>query len=79
MYEPAEARVAEIEATARLYRRGQDSSGGDLVAYQQHHSQQGVGGWSRTRWIVLAAVLLAVAVAVILALTYSGGGSGSGY
>ncbi len=49
------------------------------MAYQQHHSQQGVGGWSRTRWIVLAAVLLAVAVAVILALTYSGGGSGSGY
>jgi hypothetical protein len=79
MCEPAEARVPEIEATARPYGRGQDSSGGDVVAYQQHHSQQGVGSWSRTRWIVLAAVVLAVAVAVILALTYSGGGGGAGY
>jgi hypothetical protein len=51
----------------------------NVVAYQQRTQQGGVGGWSRTRWIVLAAVLVAVAVAFILALTYSGGGSGSGY
>lgn len=50
------------------------------MAYQQHHTHQhGLAGWSRTRWIVLAAVLVAVALAVILVLTYSGGGGGGGY
>jgi hypothetical protein len=51
------------------------------VAYQQHHTpQHSAGGWSRTRWIVLAAVLVALAVAVVLMLAYSGGGGGgAGY
>jgi hypothetical protein len=49
------------------------------VAYQQHTQQRSAGGWSRTRWIVLAAVLLAVALGVILVLTYSGGSGGGGY
>ena len=80
MCEPANAREAEIEATARPRGRGQSSSGGDVVAYQQHPAQRhGVGGWSRTRWIVLAALLVAVAVAIILALSYSGGSGGGGY
>jgi hypothetical protein len=35
-------------------------------------------GWSRTRWFLLAGVLVAVAVAVILVLVYSGGGSSGG-
>ena len=49
------------------------------MAYQQHHTEQhGVGGWTRTRWVVLGVVLAAVAVAVILVLAYSGGGGGGG-
>jgi hypothetical protein len=35
-------------------------------------------GWSRTRWLLVTGVLLAIAVAVILVLVYSGGGSGGG-
>ena len=37
----------------------------------------GLRSWSRTRWIVICAVLLAIAVAVVLILLYSGGGSGA--
>jgi hypothetical protein len=43
-----------------------------------YREQQKPGGWSRTRWIVLGAVLLAVAVVVVLVILYSGGGSGGG-
>ena len=35
-------------------------------------------GWSRTRWLVIAGVLVAIAVAVVLILVYTGGGSGGG-
>jgi len=40
--------------------------------------QQVRTGWSRTRWLVLGAVLIAIAAAVILVLVYSGGGGGGG-
>ena len=50
------------------------------MAYQQHHTDhRGIGGWSRTRWIVAAAVLVALAVGIVLALAYSGGGGGGSY
>jgi hypothetical protein len=52
--------------------------GGGLVAYQQHQTREhGVGGWSRARWIVIAAVVVAVAVVVVVALAFSGGSGGS--
>ncbi len=40
--------------------------------------QHGRTGWSRTRWLVLGAVLVAIAVAVVLVVVYSGGGGSSG-
>jgi hypothetical protein len=35
-------------------------------------------GWSRTRWLLVIGVLVAIAVAVVLVLVYSGGGSSGG-
>jgi hypothetical protein len=42
---------------------------------EQHHRR---AGWSRTRWLVLGAVLVAIAVAVVLVVVYSGGGGSGG-
>jgi hypothetical protein len=57
-----------------------EGSGGDVLAYEQHHTDhRGIGGWSRTRWIVAAAVLVALFVGVVIALAYSGGGGGGSY
>jgi hypothetical protein len=41
-------------------------------------SRETTGLRSRTRWIVIGAVLLAIAVAIVLILLYTGGGSGGG-
>jgi hypothetical protein len=38
--------------------------------------QQGRHGWSRTRWLVLGAVLVAIVVIVLVVLFAGGGGSG---
>ena len=38
--------------------------------------EQTRSSWSRTRWLVVAGLVLAVAVAVVLILVYSGGGGG---
>jgi len=38
----------------------------------------GRAGWSRTRWLVLGAVLVAIAVAVVVIVVYSGGGGSGG-
>ncbi len=35
-------------------------------------------GWSRTRWLLVIGVLVAIAVAVVLVVVYSGGGSSGG-
>ena len=40
--------------------------------------QHGRAGWSRTRWLVLGAVLVAIVVAIVLVVVYSGGGGSSG-
>jgi len=40
--------------------------------------QHGRAGWSRTRWIVLGAVLVAIVAVIVLVLAYSGGGGGGG-
>jgi hypothetical protein len=35
-------------------------------------------GWSRTRWLLVIGVVVAIAVAVVLVVVYSGGGSSGG-
>ena len=49
------------------------------MAYEQQQTRKsGVKGWSRTRWLVLAAVVIAIAVAGLLVSMggHSGGGGG---
>jgi hypothetical protein len=46
-----------------------------MSTYPEQHRR---GGWSRTRWFVLGAVLVAIAVAIILVVLYSGGGGSGG-
>ena len=54
--------------------------GGDPVAYQERQTERhGLGGWSRIRWLVLTAVVIAIAVGIVLIVLYSGGGGGGGY
>lgn len=49
------------------------------MTYQERHERRnGVGGWSRTRWLVVAGVVTAVAVAVLLLVFMHGGASGAG-
>jgi hypothetical protein len=43
-----------------------------------YREQQRHGGWSRTRWLVLGAVLAAIAVVIVLVVVYSGGGGSGG-
>jgi hypothetical protein len=35
-------------------------------------------GWSRTRWLVVLGVVLAIAAAVVLIVVYAGGGGSGG-
>ena len=50
--------------------------GGGLMATADRH---GTGRtWSRTRWLVVSALVIAVIAAVVLILTYTGGGSSGG-
>jgi hypothetical protein len=51
----------------------------DFVAYEQHRTEHGVGRRTRTRWVVLAAALVALALVVILLIAYSGGSGGGSY
>jgi len=51
-----------------------------MATYHPEHHRGGIRGWSRTRWLVIGIVLLAIIVAIVLLLTYTGGGgSGGGY
>ena len=43
-----------------------------------YREQQTRSGWSRTRWLVLGAVLVVIAVAIVLIVLYAGGGGSSG-
>jgi ABC-type microcin C transport system permease subunit YejB len=38
----------------------------------------GLRSWSRTRWLVIGALILAVVVAIVLIMLYTGGSSGGG-
>ena len=50
------------------------------MAYQDRQTQRhGLGAWSRTRWLVLTLIVLAIVVGVVLIVLYSGGGGGGGY
>jgi uncharacterized membrane-anchored protein YitT (DUF2179 family) len=49
-----------------------------LMATFREEQAQPRRGWSRTRWLVLAAIAVAVVVAVVLLIVYSGGGSSGG-
>jgi hypothetical protein len=54
------------------------TEGGALVAFQERQTHRhGIGSWSRSRWLILAGVVIAIAVVVFLVL-YAGGGSGGG-
>jgi UDP-N-acetylmuramyl pentapeptide phosphotransferase/UDP-N-acetylglucosamine-1-phosphate transferase len=62
------------------YREGRSRTNGARKEWLMatFHDEQMRTGWSRTRWIVLAAIALAIVVAVVLVLVYSGGGGSSG-
>ena len=48
------------------------------MAFQDRQTQKRrVGGWSRTRWLVLAGVVVAIVV-VVLVVSMGGGGGGAG-
>ena len=50
-----------------------------MTTLHEQHPQRGIRSWSRTRWILLAGlVLAAIVVAVVLIVYAGGGGSGGG-
>ena len=49
-----------------------------MTTLHEQHAQRGLRSWSRTRWLVLGAIALAVIAVVVLLIIYSGGGGGSG-
>ena len=52
------------------------------MTYETRHGSGGLPAWSRRRWLIVAAVLVAIGVAAFLIVSYTGGGahgSGGGY
>ena len=49
-----------------------------MTTLHEQHAQRGLRSWSRTRWILLAGLVLAAIVIAVLVLVYSGGGGGGG-
>ena len=47
-----------------------------MTTLHEQHAQRGFRSWSRTRWILLAGLVLAAIVIAVLVLVYSGGGGG---
>lgn len=52
-----------------------------MTTLHEQHAQRGMRSWSRTRWILLAGLVLAAIVVAVLLIVYtgSGGGGGGGY
>jgi hypothetical protein len=49
-----------------------------MTTFEERRTQPGRADlWSRYRWLVVAAVLIAIAIALVLVIS-SGGGSGGG-
>jgi len=49
-----------------------------VTTLHEQHAQRGLRSWSRTRWLVLGAIALAVIAVVVLLIIYSGGGGSGG-
>jgi len=49
-----------------------------VATFRDEQVRREPGGWSRTRWLVVLGVLVAIAVAVLLIVLYAGGGGSSG-
>ena len=49
-----------------------------MTTLHEQHAQRGLRSWSRTRWLVLGAIALAVIAVVVLLIIYSGGGGSGG-
>ena len=45
---------------------------------EQRAGRTGLRAWSRTRWLVIAGIVVAIAAIVVLLVVYSGGGGGGG-
>jgi len=48
-----------------------------VATFREEHARTR-GGWSRTRWLVLAAIAVGVIVAVVLLIVFAGGGGSGG-
>ena len=49
-----------------------------MATFREEQTDRAVKSSSRTRWLVLTGLLIAIAVAVVLILVYSGGGGSGG-
>jgi hypothetical protein len=49
-----------------------------VATYRDEHSRTGLRSRSRTRWLLVSVVLIAVVIGVVLIVTYAGGSSGPG-
>jgi hypothetical protein len=51
-----------------------------MTTFEERRTQPGGPGfWSRYRWLVIAAVLIAIAVVLVLVIASGGGSGGGGY
>lgn len=49
-----------------------------MTTLHDQQAQRGIRSWSRTRWLVMAGVVLAAIAIAVLLIVYSGGGGGGG-
>jgi Flp pilus assembly protein TadB len=49
-----------------------------VTMLHEQQAQRGLRSWSRTRWMLLAGLVLAAIVIAVLVLIYSGGGGSGG-
>lgn len=49
-----------------------------MTTLHEQHAQRGVRSWSRTRWVLLAGLVLAAIVIAVLVVVYTGGSGGGG-
>ncbi len=49
-----------------------------MTTLHESGAQRGIRTWSRTRWILVAGLVLAAIVVAVLLVVYAGGGGGGG-